>query len=480
MLIYKKMIKGAFWIFLEKGAQQTLSLFIFAIIARMVGPTEYGLVALCGIVIMLMNNITSGLVDAVINMRIKDDVRLSTLFWAVLSSGVILSVLSFIFAHNFALIFNQEKLVSLLQIFSIMPFLFSLSAIPTALITASMDFKVFTVRTLVATMSGGGVGIYLAFKGWGSFSLAIQQIVSQCVVVAVVWISTSWRPRLLFNSSALIEMLRLGLGQTGTLFVAFLDQQVPRFVLGYFVGPTAVGLYSFVIRICGSIQDGLLNPVLYVLYPALVEIENDLEKKEKVVKETIFIVGLIIFPVTVGFICTSDFFIPLLFGDKWANAIHPMKIFSLTIFSFSFNLLLRNILRAHREIVSYLRLQVWVVFFSIVIYSIVGFYGIIAVVTTNTTLSILSLVLYSTLIEKKTGIKINKSGVYLIYPFLSSMVMGLTLFLLGDWLGGFSKSWVGMLLFIMVGFFAYLLCLCLLNRIFVFDLFYKFFKCNKI
>ena len=103
MSIRKKMAKGAFWLFLEKGAQQLSSFVVFAVIARMIGPEEYGLVALCAVLISLTINIINGMTDAIVSMHIQDDARLSSLFWLILGGG-------FAFSLSFGAIAGETKI----------------------------------------------------------------------------------------------------------------------------------------------------------------------------------------------------------------------------------------------------------------------------------------------------------------------------------------------------------------------------------
>lgn len=418
------MAKGAFWLFLEKGIRQASSFVVFAVIARILGAEEYGLVALCGIVMILVNNISLGLADGVISMKVRDDLRLSSLFWIMTVSGIVLSLLTYFCAPLFAELFNSPKIASLLRAFSVMPLLFALPSVPEALITASMDFRVFTVRTLYASLLGGAVGLICALRGWGAFALAAQQIVAQLATVFVVWKSTTWRPRLLFSIRALGEVLRLGLGQTGTLFVSFIDQQAPRFVLGYFLGPAAVGYYAFVTRICSAIQDGIIQPVLAVVYPALADIMDDPKEKSKVIWETIFIVGNVMLPVVIGLMLAAPLLVPLLFGQKWLPAIPLLQIFALSTVSFSVNVILRSILRAHRHIGVYFRFQTAIVAAAVGSYLWFASSGLTAIVVIKIAASFVAMLIYSVLVLRTTSIHIFNTYRALWVPLVASLIMG--------------------------------------------------------
>ncbi len=455
MGIRRKMAKGAFWLFLEKGAQQISSFVVFAVIARMIGPEEYGLVAMCGIVLMLMNNVTSGLVDAVISMRIRDDLRLSSLFWTVTGGGAVLSLLSFGLSHPFAAIFDQEKLAPLLQAFSIIPFLFALAAVPTALITAKMDFRIFTIRTFVASLVGGIVGIVAAMNGFGAFALAIQQIVAQIIINIVVWVGLGWRPRLTFSTKALGEMLRLGFGETGSMLVSFLDAQTPRFVLGYFLGPAAVGYYAFIIRVCGAIQDGVIQPVLGVIYPALSEMSGKLEEQKAILKQTIFLVGSIILPIAVGLMVTAPIFVPLIFGEKWSNATSSLQIYAIAAIFFSANIILRSVLRAHKQQLAFLRTQAAIVVLAVAAYFCAGWFFLEAVIITRVLFYTVSVTAYTLLTKRKTGVGLANSYLNLWKPLLFSLIMGAALLLIRESFEPAMNKWIGLAALIASGGLIY-------------------------
>lgn len=476
MDIRKKMIKGAGWLFLEKGAQQISSFVVFAVIARMIGPEEYGLVALCTIVLALTNNITLGLVDSIISMKIRDDERLSSLFWFVLGIGAILSLFALFIAEPFAIFFEQQKLSSLMRAFAVIPFLYALAAVPTALITATMDFRVFTLRTLVASLIGGGAGVYFAFHGWGAFALAVQQIVAQCITVLILFASSSWRPHLIFKLSTLKKMLHLGMGQTGSLFLSFIEQQMPRLILGVFIGPVAVGYYAFVRRILGVLQDGIIQPVLNVVYPAISEIIDNQEEKEIIVRQTIFVLGAIIFPIVTGIIITAPLFIPLLFGDKWIETYTLVQIYAPALFFVSFNLLMRNILRSHKLIFVYLRIQTVVTILATIGAFCIVSHGTSAVLIIMVIASCLSAISSLYLVWKRVHLPIWHDLLSLSSSLVSSLMMGGVVLWVMQSFSENSSNTAALCLSIAIGAISYVALLALIEFRLMLDVFSRIAK----
>jgi PST family polysaccharide transporter len=424
MGIRNKMAKGAFWIFLEKGTQQVLAFVVFTIIASMIGPNEYGLVALCTVILSLAKNTTLGLVDSIISMKISDDERLSSLFWFVLAVGAFISVLSFFIAGYFASFFGEQKLKPLMQVFAVIPVLYALAAVPMGLITASMDFRIFTMRALIASLLGGGVGVYLAYNDWGAFAIAIQQIVFELVTVMILFISSTWRPGLIFNIYALKEMIHLGLGQSSSLLISFIEQQLPRLILGYFIGSTAVGHYAFVRRVLGVLQEGIIQPVLNVIHPAISKIIDKPEEKRAIIRQTVFILGAIIFPIVVGIILTAPLFVPFLFGSKWVESVGLIQIYAPALIFVSFNLFMRNILRAHQMVFLSVRMQAIITIFSTLgVYFVTPYGGGAYVLAVLVVASVLSTIAFSAILSAWVNMPIWKDYLSLLSPVLSSMAM---------------------------------------------------------
>ncbi|MFP4464932.1 MAG: lipopolysaccharide biosynthesis protein [Alphaproteobacteria bacterium] len=463
MSIQTKMVKGAFWLFLEKGAQQISSFVVFAVIVRLIGPEEYGLVALCAIVLSLTNNISLGLVDSIISMKIRDDERLSSLFWLVSGIGAFMGMATFSLSDSFAWFFGEEKLLPLLQVFSIIPLLFALSAVPTALIKATMDFKAFTLRTLVASLIGGAVGLYFAFYGWGAYAIAFQQITAAGIAVIVLFGSTPWRPRFVFKITTLKEMLHLGVGQTSSLLLSFTEQQMPRFILGYFIDPVAVGHYAFVRRIIGVLQDGVIQPVLDVVYPAMSEIIDNEEEKRRVISQCVFVLGLVAFPMVAGLVLTAPLFVPLLFGEKWVEAAPYLQFLAPAMFFISFNVFLMSILRAHRQIFVSVWVQAFIIVFATFGYLLFVPYGVQAVIVVLVVSSFAGTIALSVAMQKIVNVPIAREAYILFSSLMASITMAGLVFLVVN-SGIFYDNFITLIAGITIGITSYALMLTLLER----------------
>ena len=433
MNIRKKMAKGAFWSFIEKGMQQISSFIVFAIIARMIGPEEYGLVALCWIFVALASCICNGLVDAIISMKIRDDKQLSTLFWSVITCGIIISLFTFISAESFSKIMGNEKLIPLIKYFSILPFLLSLISVPNALITATMDFRVFAIRTFFSTIISAIVGITLAIKGYGAYALLTQHITLYIVMNIVIWPSCKWYPKWLFQLIGMKEAILLGMARIGSSLMTFAEKEFPRVLLGVYLGPTAVGLYAFSMRIRYVPEEALIYPILNVIYPAFSEIRDDIEQKKKILNETMFMLGSLLLPVAFGAAVTSSIFVPLIFGEGWKEAVPLLEILFFTSPFICLGFILRDIARAHKITMGYFRLQMILVFLGSCFLVFLARYGLLAFTAGTALLFVIYFAAYTTYVSKKTDLNLLNSYKQLTSPLIAALSMSYVVHLIPNY-----------------------------------------------
>lgn len=357
MSIRKKMAFGAAWTFLEKAGQQIMFLVVFAILAHLIGPEEFGLYSVCLAVVMFSTMVIYASVDSIIIHKIESDLELSTLFWATASIGALFSIITFALAGPFAGWMRDARLELILQSLSPLPFLTALAVVPTGLVSSRMDFKLFTIRSLISTFVGGVVGIACALKGGGAYSLVFQQIAGQIMVNIIIWPSIRWVPKFLFSMKALPHVLLPGMKMMGSSMLNYFELNIGRMVIGLYLGAVAVGYYSFVMRLWVVLREVLLQPITNVLFPALALVKEDKQESDKLIAQIIFFAGLFIFPAVSGVMAISPQFVPLFFGASWAPAIPIMQLLLISAVVGPFLLIMRDVMRVKNRIGIYFMLQ---------------------------------------------------------------------------------------------------------------------------
>ncbi len=428
--LHGKMAKGSAWTLFEKIGSHAISFVVFAVIARLVGPEEYGLVSLCYVYSSFASALLLSISDGVVSLHVKDTRRLSTLFWGTLACGLAISAACFALAGPFAALMGEARLVPLLRWFSLLPLLIALSTVPSSLIIAAMNFKVFALRTFVSTTVAGTVGIVLAFMNFGAYAIVAQQVVLFVVTNIVIWRCGAWRPRLQFSLEDLFRLMKPGINMSGHSLMTFVDQQAPRLLIGYFLGPLAVGHFAFITRIRMSLHEIIVYPLSDVSYPAFSLLKDKLEEKKKLLSRMVGLSGFLAFFAIGVIVATAPLFVPLFFGEKWAPAVPAFQIFLGTAAVTPLLTLFRNLLRASNKMGAYLKTQTAFSLLSIAAVFVLAPHGLVATSVGLLGLAFASVPFFTRVLFKRTRLSAWGDVFRLAAPLAAAflLIVGLYVF----------------------------------------------------
>jgi O-antigen/teichoic acid export membrane protein len=205
-------VAGLKWQALLIVGQQLLSLAVFTVLARLLQPSDFGLMGLTYIYFALAGFIADQAIGAAIVQTAKlERDHLDTGFWYSIAWALLLCGTTLVLANPLAALLGDPRLAPILRWSSLSLVLASGAWIQNALFTRDMDFRRPAIRSLVGQLSGGIVGISMAVSGWGVWALVGQHITGTAVGTILVAILSSYRPRLRFSLPHLRELLRFGI-----------------------------------------------------------------------------------------------------------------------------------------------------------------------------------------------------------------------------------------------------------------------------
>ena len=182
-------LNGVFWSAIDRFSSQGISFLISIVIARLLTPHDYGLVAMVGIFISIAQAfIDSGLSSAIVRKKDRTTVDLSTAFYANIIIGVLCYAILYLAAPYIARFYQEDELCSIVRIMGIIFFLFSFSNIQQAVLSINIDFKTKAKISLLSVIVSGTLGIISAYSGLGVWALVIQQTVYALLRTILLWI----------------------------------------------------------------------------------------------------------------------------------------------------------------------------------------------------------------------------------------------------------------------------------------------------
>ncbi len=325
--------RGLLWTAAEKWGVQVCSLVTLSILANLLQVRDFGLIAMAGVFLALLNLVSDqGIGAAIIQRRELDETHLDSAFWANLALGTVLAATAVTTSGLVASLYREPRLSWIVACLSARFLVQPFSVVPRALLTRQLRFRETALRSLVSRSAGGIVGIILAFWGWGVWSLVAQELTGVLAEAVVLWSVTSWRPHWRFSRRHWLELFTFGIRITGLSVTSFLHYQLAPLLLGYLAGPVALGYYSVGFRMLQALLQMMQGIATTVGLPAFSRLQGEIARLRQLFYESSSLISLVSFPVFAGIIVTAPELVALLFGQKWAASIPVLQVLAVSGF----------------------------------------------------------------------------------------------------------------------------------------------------
>jgi O-antigen/teichoic acid export membrane protein len=317
--------KALSWSAVMVGGQQVLTAALSLLLARILGPSSFGLVAIATIYILFMQMVLQQIAPSIIQRDDLQSAHIDSAFWLVLAMTVVISGVSVALSGPFAALNRTPDLQPIIIALSLLVPLEGLVVVQEALLRRRMEFRSLAVRELVAAGIGGIVGIVMAFRGAGAWALVWQQLTNQVVGTIVLWSVSNWRPRLRFSWSHTRELLGFSVGSFLANLASFVNVRSDAILIGLFFGPLAVGVYRLASRFTEIFVDFLSRSMMQVAFPELSRLQKDVRAFGDRMFEIMSQSGLLTIP-ALGILAGCAGQLERLFGPEWHGVAPTLRL----------------------------------------------------------------------------------------------------------------------------------------------------------
>jgi O-antigen/teichoic acid export membrane protein len=326
-----QILVSLFWKMMERGGTQGIQFIVQIILARLLAPSDYGIIALIAIFITIANVfVQSGFNTALIQKKDANEVDFSSVFYlSLLVSGLIYIIL-FNAAPFIAAFYNVPKLILVVRVLSITMFFGAFNSIQNAVISKKMQFKKLFYSSLGAIMVSGTVGIFLAYSGFGVWALVGQQLINQLVITIILWFSVKWRPKLLFSIERVKGLFSFGWKLLVSSLIDSFYSNIRSLIIGKIYSPAILGFYNRGQQFPSLIVLNIDSSIQSVMFPALASQKDNKMRVKDMVRRSIVTSSFIIFPLMVGLAVVGEPLIKILLTDKWLPAVPFLQILCAT------------------------------------------------------------------------------------------------------------------------------------------------------
>ena len=415
-----KSVKGVIWSFVESASTKVIQFVISVIMARLLMPEDYGIVAIIFVFITISQVfIDGGFATTLIQDKYKTERDYSTIF----TFNVLLSVCCYLilfFAAPYISSFYNNDVTLYLRVQSLGIIIFSFSAIHKVRMTVDVNFKAIAKVTVISALFSGVVGIILAFKGGGVWALVGQYLTSAVVMTGMYTITQRWKPVCFFDVSSFHRLFPFGTRLMAASIIDKIYANLYPIIIGKFCTPAQLGYYSRAEQFTSMPAYICVEVFSRVTFPIMSKITDE-RQLISVYRKYISLSSYIIIPLLFVLLVLAKPLVLILLTEKWADVIVLMQILCCGFLLEHISCINRNLIYVKGRADLALKLEVIkkVTAFLILIISVP--FGLIGLCVGKASYGLLAMVLNSAYTKKLIGISIWEQ----IKDFTPSMVLGI-------------------------------------------------------
>ncbi|MDJ1484992.1 lipopolysaccharide biosynthesis protein [Cytophagaceae bacterium YF14B1] len=321
---------GIVWSFIEGFGIKIISTLVFFILAKLLGATHFGLVAIATAFIDFGNVLVEqGMVAALVQKEKLERAHLDTAFWINIGLGASVFAILCLSAPFIADIYKEPSLTPVLQTSGLVFLIGPSGLVQVAQLTREMNFKLIARIRIVGLLAAAVVSLTMAFMGYGVWALVFQKLVFMGLSTVLFWFWTKWIPRLSFSIDHFRELFPFSYKMMINNFLTYFSRNSIELLIGFFHGTEAVGIYSFCYKVFQSTIETANTSVNKVMLPLFSSVQDDKAQLTKYFYKAIESSFTLLLPVLALIVFLSPEAILYFFNATWAESADLLKLVSI-------------------------------------------------------------------------------------------------------------------------------------------------------
>lgn len=326
----KKTAKGIAWGAVNSGTTQVLNLVFGIFLGRLLSTEDYGILALITIFTLLAGCIQSaGFSQALANLKQPTQRDYNAVAWFNILAGCTMYVILFFCAPLIARFFNQPLLTDVSRLAFLSIPLSAVGIVPNAKLWIELRNREQALAGIVALLCSGCCGVWLAWNGFGYWSLAWQQVIYIAVASFIKFFFTRWFPTLPVDFSPIKRMFGFSSKLLLTNMLTVVSQNVLTFIFGKLLPISSVGLFNQANKWNTMGSSLITNTMAQVAQPVLSNVNHEEERQERIFRKMLRFTSFLSFPLMLGLALVAYEFILLTVGPTWERCVPLLQILCL-------------------------------------------------------------------------------------------------------------------------------------------------------
>lgn len=330
--IKQQLFSGVFYTALAKYSGIIVSLVIAGILARLLSPDDFGIVAIATVIIAFFGIFTDmGVSPAIIQNKTLTEGDLTNIFSFTFWTGIVVSLLFFAASWPISIYYNSPILRTLCQLLSINLFFASANIVPGALFYKNKEFKFIAIRSFVIQITSGAGAVTAALYGAGLYALIISPIISSVLIFAISFHRYPQRLHATLGLQSIRKIFSYSAYQFLFNVICYFSRNLDKLLIGKYMNMSALGYYEKSYRLMMLPLQNITQVITPVMHPIFSDFQNDQERLASSYERIVKILAFIGLPLSVLLFFTAKEITLIIFGDQWLPSIPVFQILSLSV-----------------------------------------------------------------------------------------------------------------------------------------------------
>ncbi len=420
----ERAVHGGVWSVAEALGSRVITTVVFLVLARLLDPEAFGLVALALVFIALTRIFVDvGFGSAIVQRTDLTRAHLDTAFWTSIVLGLALGGALLAVSAPVADALGTPRLAPVLQALSSVVVIGSLTSTATAVLRREFGFDRLAARMFLGAVVGGVAGVTAALLGAGVWALVVQAVVQTTVGTVALWAVTPYRPGLAVSRSAFRDLFGLSSSVLGMSLLNFVSKRSDDLLIGTVLGATQLGLYSVAYRLLNIMIEVLTRAIELVALSAFSRLQDDKARLARAYGQAVSTIAALAAPSYVLVLVLAPDIIEVSVGDRWAAAVPVMQALSLAGIAHSLGATTTTLLVSQGRARTALGLTTATTVLNVVGFAVAVSFGIVAVALAHTVRAFVILPVSAVLSRRILGFSWRSWFGYLAPATVSALAM---------------------------------------------------------
>lgn len=430
----RKMSSGLFWSYAERFLAQSITLIVSILLARILDPDHYGIIAIVSVFITICDAlVTGGFGNALVQKKDVTDKDFDTICWFSVGIAFVLYVILFFCAPYIAGFYDESLLTPVIRVMGI-KFIFSaFSSVQQAYVQKKLIFKKFFFATLGGTIFSAFLGIGMALSGFGVWALVGQYLSNTVIDTIILYLTIDWKPKLRMYKESIITLWKFGAGMLAATMVYTLKDNIRSLIIGKKFTSSDLAYYNQGKRYPQLLVIDIVESLGKVMFPILSSEQDSIENIKKIMRKSIRVSSFVLIPCIVGLFTVADTFVLTILTAKWIPCVPYLRILSLVYITRSMTTIFQKGLLAigKSNINLFHEIVTSVATIILLIIAVFVFNSITLIAWSYVVVMVLGMMIFAFYVRKYFSYNFIEMAIDCLPIFILSVFMGIVVYLVG-------------------------------------------------